>query len=154
MEENIDLQPLQSCLEEITIGYNTKLGVDKLCKLRRLNYCIEFEEQICETLNNLNKKFETGLLKKVELNLHYKLGELFWEHRKEINRVYDASSLPKKIFIHIKELDATEKFMHEILEMKFENLSFKQNQFCLRSKSHFKLVQMLSAITQEMSIEI
>ena len=44
--------------------------------------------------------------------------------------------------------------MHEILEMKFENLSFKQNQFRLRNKSHFKLVQMLSAITQEMSIEI
>ncbi len=44
--------------------------------------------------------------------------------------------------------------MHEILEMKFENLSFKQNLFRLRNKSHFKLVQMLSAITQEMSIEI
>jgi hypothetical protein len=76
--------------------------------LRRLNYCIEFEEQICDTLKYFNNKFESGLLKKVELNLHYKLGELFMEHGKEINRVYDASSLPKKIFIHIKEIDATE----------------------------------------------
>jgi hypothetical protein len=66
-----------------------------------------YEEQICDTLNFFNKKFKSGLFKKVELNLHYKLRELFME-RREINRVYDASSLPKKILIHIKELDATE----------------------------------------------
>jgi hypothetical protein len=76
--------------------------------LRRLNYCIEFEEQICDTLKFFNEKFESGLLKKLELNLQYKLGELFVEYEKEINRVFDASSLPKKICIHIKELDATE----------------------------------------------
>jgi ABC-type Zn uptake system ZnuABC Zn-binding protein ZnuA len=44
LEENIDLQSISSSLEEIKIGYRSKIRLDKLRNVRRVNYCLNSEE--------------------------------------------------------------------------------------------------------------
>jgi ABC-type Zn uptake system ZnuABC Zn-binding protein ZnuA len=44
LEENIDLQSISSSLEEIKIGYRSKIQLDKLRNIRRVNYCLNSEE--------------------------------------------------------------------------------------------------------------
>ena len=44
LEENIDLQSISSSLEEIKIGYRSKIRLDKLRNVRRVNYFLNSEE--------------------------------------------------------------------------------------------------------------
>jgi hypothetical protein len=44
LEENIDLQSISSSLEEIEIGYRSKIRLDKLRNVRRVNYFLNSEE--------------------------------------------------------------------------------------------------------------
>ena len=108
-EEDIDLQPISSSLEEITIPYESINRVENLSKIRRVNYCYSSEQEIYKTLNFVASKFKPEHLKKLELTLLYRnfegFGE-FYEH--DILRYIEGKQLPKKIVIDIVDHDLSQ----------------------------------------------